>query len=278
MTQMERTQTERTLNVVIAGATGRMGRTLIEAVLRAPQMRLHGALDRPDSPLLGRDAGESLGAPTGVKVGADIGAALDGAHVLIDFTVPHATLAHLAQCRTRGVSMVVGTTGFEPGERAQLVAAGASLPMVVAPNMSVGVNVAFKLVETAARILGDAFDVEVFEIHHKHKIDAPSGTAARLGEVAAAALGRDLARDAVYGREGVTGERTAREIGFHSARGGDIVGDHTVFFAGAGERLEITHRSSSRANYALGALRAARWLDGRAPGLYDMQDVLGLRA
>ena len=268
---------ERMLNVVIAGASGRMGRTLIEALVRAPQMRLHAALDRPDSLAIGRDAAEGTGANTGVVIGADIARALDGAHVLIDFTVPRATLEHAAQCVTRGVSMVIGTTGFEPADRQRLCEAGARIPMVVAPNMSVGVNVAFKLVETAARILGDAYDVEVFEIHHKHKIDAPSGTAVRLGEAAAAALGRDLARDGVYGREGLTGERTVREIGFHSARGGDIVGDHTVFFAGAGERLEITHRSSSRSNYALGALRAARWLDGRASGLFDMQDVLGLR-
>jgi 4-hydroxy-tetrahydrodipicolinate reductase len=268
---------DRTLNVVVAGASGRMGRTLIEAVMRDPQMRLHGALDRADSVAIGRDAGDGTGISTGVVIGADVAAALQGAHVLIDFTVPRATMAHLAQCTSRGVSMVIGTTGFEPADRQRLTDAGATIPMVLAPNMSVGVNVAFKLVETAARILGEAYDVEVFEIHHKHKIDAPSGTAVRLGEVAAAALGRDLDRDAVHGRHGVTGERTQREIGFHSARGGDIVGDHTVFFAGAGERLEITHRSSSRSNYALGALRAAHWLDGRRPGVYDMQDVLGLR-
>ncbi len=268
---------DRTLNVVIAGASGRMGRTLIEAVTRAPQMRLHAALDRADSPAIGRDAGDGAGVHTGVTIGSDLGRALEGAHALIDFTLPVATLAHLDACRGAGVSMVVGTTGFDAGGRARLAEAGSTIPLVFAPNMSVGVNVAFKLVETAARILGDAYDVEVFEIHHRHKIDAPSGTAVRLGEVAAAALGRDLDADAVHGREGVTGERTTREIGFHSARGGDIVGDHTVFFAGAGERLEITHRSSSRANYALGALRAVRWLDGRAPGLYDMQDVLGLR-
>jgi 4-hydroxy-tetrahydrodipicolinate reductase len=268
---------DRTLNVVIAGATGRMGRALIEAVTRAPQMRLHAVLDRADSPAIGRDAGDGIGVHAGVTIGADVVRAIDGADALIDFTLPTATLAHLDACVGRGVAMVIGTTGFDPAGRQRLADAGAKIPLVVAPNMSVGVNVAFKLVETAARILGDAYDVEVFEIHHRHKIDAPSGTAVRLGEVAAAALGRDLARDAVHGREGVTGERTQREIGFHSARGGDIVGDHTVFFAGAGERLEITHRSSSRANYALGALRAVRWLDGRAAGLYDMQDVLGLR-
>jgi 4-hydroxy-tetrahydrodipicolinate reductase len=262
---------------VIAGASGRMGRTLIEAVTRAPQMRLHAALDRADSPSIGCDAGQGSGLHTGVTIGSDILAALDGAHALIDFTLPVATLAHLHACRAAGVSMVIGTTGFDAEGRKRLADAGKEIPLVFAPNMSVGVNVAFKLVETAARILGGSYDVEVFEIHHRHKVDAPSGTAVRLGEVAAAALGRDLATDAVHGREGAVGERTAREIGFHSARGGDIVGDHTVFFAGAGERLEITHRSSSRANYALGALRAARWLDARAPGLYDMQDVLGLR-
>lgn len=268
---------DRTLNVVIAGASGRMGRTLIEAVARAPHLRLHAALDRADSPSIGRDAGDGAGLHTGVLIGSDVARALDGAHALVDFTLPVATLAHLDACRAGGVSMVIGTTGFDVAGRSRLAEAARAIPLVFAPNMSVGVNVAFKLVETAARILGEAYDVEVFEIHHRHKIDAPSGTAMRLGEVAAAALGRDLETDAVHGREGVTGERTVREIGFHSARGGDIVGDHTVFFAGAGERLEITHRSSSRANYALGALRAVRWLDGRVPGLYDMQDVLGLR-
>lgn len=267
---------EKTLNLVIAGASGRMGRALVEAVARAPKVRLHAALDRADSPAIGRDAGEGAGVFSGVTISHDIASALDGADALIDFTLPAATLTHVEHCVRLHVAMVIGTTGFTTDGRQCLAEAATRIPLVVAPNMSVGVNVAFKLVETAARILGDAYDVEVFEIHHRHKIDAPSGTAVRLGEVAAAALGRDLARDAVHGREGVTGERSAREIGFHSARGGDIVGDHTVFFAGAGERLEITHRSSSRANYALGALRAARWLSGRAAGLYDMQDVLGL--
>lgn len=265
------------LGIVIAGATGRMGRALIEAVVRSPGLRLHGALDRPDSPLLGRDAGESLGVQTGVRVAADVAATVAGAHALVDFTVPAATLAHARACVAARVPMIIGTTGFDTEGRGGLAEAARALPIVFAPNMSVGVNVAFRLVEQAARILGDAYDVEVFEIHHRHKIDAPSGTALRLGEMAASALGRDLDRDAVHGREGVTGERGAREIGFHAARGGDIVGDHTVFFAGQGERLEITHRSSSRSNYAGGALRAARWLQGRAPGLYDMQDVLGLR-
>jgi 4-hydroxy-tetrahydrodipicolinate reductase len=265
------------LGIVVAGATGRMGRALIEAVVRSPGLRLHGALDRPDSPLLGRDAGEAMGVHTGVRVCAEVPATLAGAHALIDFTVPAATLAHARDCVAARVPMVVGTTGFDADGRAGLVAAAKELPIVFAPNMSVGVNVAFRLVEQAARILGDAYDVEVFEIHHRHKVDAPSGTALRLGEMAAAALGRDLSRDAVHGREGVTGERGAREIGFHAARGGDIVGDHTVFFAGQGERLEITHRSSSRSNYATGALRAARWLQGRPAGLFDMQDVLGLR-
>jgi 4-hydroxy-tetrahydrodipicolinate reductase len=237
-----RQQMDRTLNVVIAGASGRMGRTLIEAVARAPHLRLHAALDRADSPSIGRDAGDGAGLHTGVLIGSDVARALDGAHALVDFTLPVATLAHLDACRAGGVSMVIGTTGFDVAGRGRLAEAARAIPLVFAPNMSVGVNVAFKLVETAARILGEAYDVEVFEIHHRHKIDAPSGTAMRLGEVAAAALGH-----------------------------------HTVFFAGAGERLEITHRSSSRANYALGALRAVRWLDGRVPGLYDMQDVLGLR-
>jgi 4-hydroxy-tetrahydrodipicolinate reductase len=268
---------ERTLNVVIAGASGRMGRTLIEAVTRAPHMRLHAALDRADSPAIGRDAGDGAGVHTGVAIGSDVARALEGADALVDFTLPVATLLHLDACSAAGVSMVVGTTGFDAAGRGRLAAAGSTIPLVFAPNMSVGVNVAFKLVETAARILGDAYDVEVFEIHHRHKIDAPSGTAMRLGEVAAAALGRDLASDAVHGREGVTGERTTREIGFHSARGGDIVGDHTALFAGIGDRVEITHKSSSRMTYALGSMRAARFLAEREKGVFDMQDVLGLR-
>jgi 4-hydroxy-tetrahydrodipicolinate reductase len=266
------------VKVAIAGAAGRMGRTLVQAVHAQAGMQLVGAVERPGMELLGADAGELAGVgPLGVKLVDSVAAGCAGADLLIDFTAPAATLAALPQCVAAKCGMVIGTTGIDAAGRAQVLAAAQHIPIMFAPNMSVGVNVAFKLVETAARILGDAYDVEVFEIHHRHKIDAPSGTAMRLGEVAAAALGRDLATDAVHGREGVTGERTVREIGFHSARGGDIVGDHTVFFAGAGERLEITHRSSSRANYALGALRAVRWLDGRAPGLYDMQDVLGLR-
>jgi len=265
------------IKVVIAGASGRMGKTLLEAVAAAPDLRLHGALDRPGSPLLGRDAGELVGAPLGVKVTDDVALALAGAEVLIDFTRPEATLRHLALCREIGVAAVIGTTGFDAAGKATIAEAARSVPLVFAPNMSVGVNLALKLLDTAARVLDDGFDVEIVEAHHRHKVDAPSGTALRMGEVVAAALGRDLGSCAVYGREGVTGERDGRTIGFATMRGGDIVGDHTVMFAGIGERLEITHKASSRMTFALGALRAARFLAGKSDGLFDMQDVLGLR-
>jgi 4-hydroxy-tetrahydrodipicolinate reductase len=195
--------------------------------------------------------------------------------VLIDFTRPEGTLAHLAACRERSIAMVIGTTGFTPAEKALIGAAATTLPIVLAPNMSVGVNVMLRLLGLATRWLGDAYDVEIVEAHHRHKVDAPSGTALALGEAVAAARGRTLADCAVYAREGHTGERGAGTIGFASLRGGDIVGDHTVLFAGAGERIELTHRSSSRANYAEGSLRAARFVAGRAPGLYAMADVLG---
>jgi 4-hydroxy-tetrahydrodipicolinate reductase len=265
------------IKVVIAGASGRMGKTLLEAVAAAPDLCLHGALDRSGSPLLGRDAGELVGAPLGVKVTDDVALALAGAEVLIDFTRPEATLRHLALCREIGVAAVIGTTGFDAAGKATIAEAARSVPLVFAPNMSVGVNLALKLLDTAARVLDDGFDVEIVEAHHRHKVDAPSGTALRMGEVVAAALGRDLRSCAVYGREGVTGERDGRTIGFATMRGGDIVGDHTVMFAGIGERLEITHKAGSRMTFALGALRAARFLAGKSDGLFDMQDVLGLK-
>ncbi len=265
------------IKVVIAGASGRMGKTLLEAVAAAPDLRLHGALDRSGSPLLGRDAGELVGVPLDVKVTDDVAHALAGADVLIDFTRPEATLRHLALCREKGVAAVIGTTGFDAAGKAAIAEAAQGVPVVFAPNMSVGVNLALKLLDTAARVLDDGFDVEIVEAHHRHKVDAPSGTALRMGEVVAAALGRDLKSCAVYGREGVTGERDARTIGFATMRGGDIVGDHTVMFAGIGERLEITHKASSRMTFALGALRAARFLAGKSGGLFDMQDVLGLK-
>ncbi len=265
------------MNIVVAGSSGRMGRALMEAVAQSPDMRLHGALERPSSPYLGKDAGDLFGAPCEVAIGADVAAALAGAHLFIDFTRPEGTLDHLEQCRRHGVKMVIGTTGFGPEHKQRIAEAARDIAIVFAPNMSVGVNLTFKLIEIAARVLNEGYDVEIIEAHHRHKVDAPSGTALRMGEVAAAALGRNLAECAIYGREGLTGERSSSTIGFSTVRGGDIVGDHTAMFAGIGERVEITHKASSRATFANGALRAARFLAGRDNGLYDMQDVLGLR-
>lgn len=265
------------MRIAIAGASGRMGRMLIEATTRDEGATLHAALDRPDSPFLGEDASAFLGSKSGVPIRADLEAALAGADFLIDFTRPEATLAHLDICRRLGVKMIIGTTGFSDAQRARLVEASSELAIVFAPNMAVGVNAVFKLLDVAARILNSGYDVEVIEAHHRMKVDAPSGTALRMGEVVADALGRNLADCAIYGREGHTGERDAQTIGFATVRGGDIVGDHTVLFAGIGERIEITHKAASRMPYALGSLRAARWLVGRNSGLYDMQDVLGLR-
>ncbi len=264
--------------LAVAGAGGRMGRALIEAIGSSPDLHLAGALEVPGSPYLGRDAGELAGSPCGVSIIADMGTAVAAADCLIDFTRPAGTLAHLQACVEAGKRMVIGTTGFSPGELERIRQASKRIAIVLAPNMAIGVNAVFKLAGEAARILGDAYDVEIIEAHHRHKVDAPSGTALRLGEVVAGALGRDFAACAVHGRQGVTGERDARTIGFHAIRGGDIVGEHTVLFAGPGERVEITVRSGSRSTYAQGALRACRYLAaGRQPGLYDMQDVLGLR-
>jgi 4-hydroxy-tetrahydrodipicolinate reductase len=267
----------RVMNIVIAGVTGRMGRALLEAVAQAPDAVLHGALERPGSPGLGRDAGDMAGAPCGVPVSAEAERVLQDADVLVDFTRPEGTLRHLGLCCQRGVAMVIGTTGFDAAGRKAIEEASARIPIVFAPNMSVGVNLMFKLLETAATVLSEGYDIEIIEAHHRHKVDAPSGTALRMGEVIAASLGRDLKACAVYGREGVTGERNAQTIGFATVRGGDIVGDHTVLFAGIGERVEITHKAGSRATFAQGALRAARFLRGRRSGLFDMQDVLDLR-
>ena len=264
------------MNIAVAGATGRMGRMLIEAVLDRADARLSGALDQPGSAALGTDAGAFLGRSTGVAITADLRQGLAGADVLIDFTRPQGTLAHLAACRDMGVRMVIGTTGLSAADKAAIGAAATALPVVLAPNMSVGVNVMLRLLDLAARSLAHGYDIEVIEAHHRHKIDAPSGTALAMGDAVARALGRDLKDCAVYAREGVTGERDPSTIGFATVRGGDIVGEHTVMFAGAGERIEITHRSSSRANYAAGSLRAARFLMDCAPGLYGMDDVLGL--
>ncbi|MCU0841287.1 MAG: 4-hydroxy-tetrahydrodipicolinate reductase [Thiobacillaceae bacterium] len=264
------------MKVVITGSSGRMGRALLEAVGNAPDLRLLAALDRPGSPMLGRSARELAGGGSDVTITSDVETALRGADALIDFTRPEATLAHLAACRKAGVAMVIGTTGFDEAGRRSIAEAANEIPIVFAPNMSVGVNLVFKLLDMAARVLDEGYDVEIVEAHHRHKVDAPSGTALRMGEVIARALGRDLKSCAVYGREGVTGERQARTIGFATVRGGDIVGDHTALFAGIGERVEITHKASSRITFALGALRAVRFLAGRRSGLYDMQDVLGL--
>jgi len=265
------------LNVVIAGASGRMGQALLEGVFADDELQLHGAIDRADSLRIGHDAGEQFGRVTGVKITADVASALAGADVLVDFTRPEASMEYLAICEKTGVKLVLGTTGFSVEQKQQIAAAAQKLAIVFAPNMSVGVTLLINLVQAAAKVLADGYDVEIIEAHHRHKVDAPSGTALRLGEAAASALGRDLQTCAVYGREGVTGERDANTIGFATVRGGDVVGDHTVLFAGIGERVELTHKASSRATFALGALRAARFLADRQTGLFDMQDVLGLK-
>jgi 4-hydroxy-tetrahydrodipicolinate reductase len=265
------------LNIAIAGSSGRMGRALIEAVNQAPDMRLAAALERAGSALLGKDAGELVGAPCGTPITDNADSALQGAQALIDFTRPEGTLAHLALCRKHKTNIVIGTTGFTPEQKQMIQDASRDIGIVFAPNMSVGVNIVFKLLEQAAQVLNEGYDIEIIEAHHRHKVDAPSGTALRMGEVVAQALARDLGECAVYGREGVTGERNPSTIGFATVRGGDIVGDHTVLFAGIGERIEISHKASSRATFAMGALRAARFLAGQGAGLYDMQDVLGLK-
>ena len=264
------------LRVAIAGASGRMGRMLVEAVTAADDMRLAGALDVAGSTSLGQDAAGFLGKASGVAITADLRAGLAQTDVLIDFTRPEGTLAHLAACRALGVKAVIGTTGFSEAHKALIAEHAQHIAIVMAPNMSVGVNVVLKLLDAAARALSHGYDIEVIEAHHRHKVDAPSGTALAMGEVVASALGRDLKQCAVFGREGVTGERDPSTIGFATIRGGDIVGDHTVLFAGTGERIEITHKSSSRATYAQGSLRAARFLAGKASGLYGMNDVLGI--
>ena len=261
----------------VVGASGRMGRMLIEATLKDDQLLLGGAFDVPGSPAIGRTAGELVGMACDVVVSDDLAGGLKNIDCLIDFTRPQGTLQHLELCRQAGVGMVVGTTGFEADGKAVIANAAKDIPVVFAPNMAVGVNLVFKLLDTAARILNQGYDIEVVEAHHRLKVDAPSGTALRMGEVVAAALGRDLEACAVYGREGVTGERDPSTIGFATVRGGDIVGDHTVMFCGIGERVEITHKASSRMPYALGSLRAARFLAAHKNGLFDMQDVLGLR-
>lgn len=264
------------IQIAVAGAAGRMGRALIEACARAESLCLSAALERPGSAAVGQDAGEIAGVG---KLGVAVRAGFDGTDfdALVDFTSAEATLAHLDYCRRNGKKMVIGTTGLDEAGKGRIADAAKDIAVVFAPNMSVGVNLCFKLLESAARVLGDDVDVEIMEAHHRHKVDAPSGTALRMGEVIAGILQRDLKEHGVYGRHGISGERPRQTIGFSSIRAGDIVGDHTVLFAGGGERVEITHRAESRMPFANGALRAARWLMQKKTGLYDMQDVLGLR-
>ena len=264
--------------IAIVGAAGRMGRTLVQALHETPGIDLTVAVERLGSSAIGADAGELAGiGRLNVPVEDGLAGAIGRFDTLIDFTTPVATLAHLALCRAHGKRLVIGTTGLDAAGRDQIAAAGADIGIVFAPNMSVGVNLCFKLLELAARVMGEDADIEIVEAHHRHKVDAPSGTALRMGEVIAQTLGRNLAEVAVYGREGRTGERDRRTIGFETIRAGDVVGEHTVWFATEGERVEITHKASSRMTFARGAVRAAQWLAGQPAGVYDMQDVLGLR-
>ena len=256
---------------MVAGAGGKMGQTLIEGVRADKSLVLAAALDARGSPAVGTNIGGAM------VVGSDAGKAIASADVLIDFTRPEGTIEHLDICARLGKSIVIGTTGLSDPLKKAILRAGRKIPVAMSPNFAVGVNALFKLAEVAARILGDDFDVEIVEAHHRNKVDAPSGTALKLGEIIAASLKRDLKNEATHGREGDTGVRPVKQIGFHAIRGGDIVGEHTVIFAGAGERVELTIRSQSRMTYALGALRAARFLRGKRPGVYDMKDVLGLK-
>ncbi len=266
------------IHVAITGVAGRMGRNLLEACQQTEEVHCSAASEHPDSAFIGADAGELAGVGRlNIPITADLTPFTDRFDLLVDFTRPAATLTHLALCQTAGKAMVIGSTGFSAEQKTVIAHAAESIPIVFAPNMSVGVNLCFKLLEMAAQVLRDDVDIEIIEAHHRHKVDAPSGTALAMGQVIAKALGRDLAQCAVYGRQGMTGERDRSTIGFATVRAGDIVGEHTVLFADVGERIEITHRASSRMTFAKGAIRAAAWLAGRDPGLYDMQDVLGLR-
>lgn len=266
------------IRVAVVGAAGRMGKNLIRAVCETEGMELSAATEHPDSSLIGTDAGELAGTGRlGVALAEDLAAVVDAFDVVIDFTRPEATMEHLALCREAGKQIVIGTTGFDSAQKQLIEQAGEQIALVFAPNMSVGVNLCFKLLDIAARVMGGESDIEIIEAHHRHKVDAPSGTALRMGEVVAGALGRDLDEVAVYGRQGIIGERDRQTIGFETIRAGDVVGEHTVWFAAEGERVEIAVKSSSRMTYAHGSARAVLWLQGRAPGVYDMQDVLGLR-
>lgn len=265
------------INIAIVGAAGRMGRTLIEAAANHPQITLGAAIERPGSSLIGVDAGELAGVgKLDVTIAASLDAVVDSFDVLIDFTSPEATLGHLDWCVKHGKAIVIGTTGFNSAQKEEISAFAEQTPVVLAPNMSVGVNLMFKLLELASEVMGDYCDIEIIEGHHRFKKDAPSGTALKMGEVIADTLGRDLESCAVYGREGITGERDRNTIGFATIRAGDLVGEHTAMFADIGERLEITHKASSRMTFANGAMRAAIWLNNQGPGQYDMQQVLGL--
>lgn len=264
--------------IAVAGASGRMGLTLIQAVNQTPNAKLTAAVDRADSPVIGKDCGELIGAEkSGVLVTDDLAKVVNDFNVLIDFTRPEASMAYVQFCRDHGKKLVLGTTGFSDAQKAEIAEAAQANAIMMAPNMSVGVNLTLKLLEMAAKVMGDYTDIEIIEAHHRHKVDAPSGTALRMGEVVAKTLGRDLKDCAIYGREGVTGERDRKTIGFSTIRAGDCVGEHTVMFADEGERVEITHKASSRMTFANGAVRAAIWLKDKDKGLFDMQDVLGLR-
>ncbi len=265
------------VRIALAGVSGRMGQCLVKAALLAKDTELTVAVSRPESLSIGKDAGELAGqGAIGIRVASDLAASIDKFDVLIDFTRPETSLDYINICREAGKSIVIGTTGYSDAQKAMISAAAQDIPIVFAPNMSVGVNLSLKLLEIAAKVMGDYTDIEIIEAHHRHKIDAPSGTALRMGEVVAKSLGRDLQSCASYGREGNTGERERTTIGFSTIRAGDIVGEHTVMFADQGERLEITHKATSRMTFANGAVRAALWLADKPPGLYDMQDVLGL--
>jgi 4-hydroxy-tetrahydrodipicolinate reductase len=263
--------------IAVVGASGRMGLCLIKAVVSVKDTRFTAAIDRPESLTIGKDAGELAAIGTiGINVVADLAAVMDEFDVLIDFTCPDASMASIEQCRRAGKKIVIGTTGFNEQQKAEIAKASEDIAIVLAPNFSVGVNLSLKLLEMTAKVMGDYTDIEVIEAHHRHKVDAPSGTALRMGEVIAKTLGRDLKDCAIYGREGHTGKRDRKTIGFSTIRAGDIVGEHTVMFADEGERIEITHKASSRMTFANGAVRAAVWLADKDRGLYDMQDVLGL--
>ena len=269
------------VRIAIAGAGGKMGQAVIDAALSDSALAIGAAFDVPGSLVVGRDAGERFGRKVGVVIGTDAEAAIKASDVLVDFTRPAGTLAHLAHCARHGAGAVIGTTGFSDEDKIELARYGREIALVVAPNMSVGVNVLLSLVETATRRLGPAYDIEIVEMHHRHKVDAPSGTALALGDAAARGADLDRAASSVYAREGVTGARKSGTIGFATLRGGDVIGEHTVIFAGTGERIELSHKAGSRQNFAAGALRAAHFVAGRRAagecGLFDMRDVLGLR-